>query len=130
MVHMHTRLSAGVCMRHVAYVKFANPSVSLLRTLLRSVIATKRLRCFFAGRRVAPNPGPRRYPHSLLKLCQELQINGEVERAAQKLDFYYVGARDPNAFPEGAPHKMFRHEDAIEAHAWAELILKKVIEAW
>lgn len=70
------------------------------------------------------------YTHSLLRLCQELQINGDVERAAQKLDFYYVSARYPDAFPEGAPHKMFRHEDAIEALGWAKLILKKVSDSW
>ncbi|MGQ0507566.1 MAG: HEPN domain-containing protein [Myxococcaceae bacterium] len=70
------------------------------------------------------------FTHSLLKLVQALSLNGEIERAAQKLDFYYISARYPDAFPEGAPYKMFRREDAVEALGWATQILQRVETTW
>ncbi len=70
------------------------------------------------------------FTHSLLKLAQALKLNGQIERAARKLDLYYVSARYPDALPEGAPYKIFCQDDAQEALGWATEILKKVDALW
>ncbi|MBK6847729.1 MAG: HEPN domain-containing protein [Proteobacteria bacterium] len=63
------------------------------------------------------------FTHSLYKLCGALAIEGPVERAAQRLDRYYVSARYPDALPGGAPFQVFQREDAAEALGMAETII-------
>lgn len=63
--------------------------------------------------------------HSVLLVCQDLSINGELEAAAQRLDQYYIPTRYPDAQPAGAPFRFFTKAQAGEALAMAELFIKK-----
>jgi HEPN domain-containing protein len=53
--------------------------------------------------------------HSLIKLCDSLQINGELRRGAGILDQYYLAARYPDALPGGAPCDVYVKSQADEA---------------
>jgi len=64
--------------------------------------------------------------HSVKMIAKALGINSEIEAAAAKLDLYYITSRYPDSLPEGAPHEMFTEEQAKEALALAEMIVKKV----
>ena len=53
--------------------------------------------------------------HSLVKLVEELRIDGRLRKAAGTLDQYYVSARYPDALPGAAPCETFTKEQAREA---------------
>lgn len=53
--------------------------------------------------------------HSLLRLCEELRINGELKQSAGILDQYYLSGRYPDALPAGAPFEAFSEQQAEEA---------------
>jgi HEPN domain-containing protein len=63
--------------------------------------------------------------HSILDIARALGINGEIEKAAKRLDLYYMTARYPDALPAGAPFDYFTSEQAEEAVALAGLVLKR-----
>lgn len=58
--------------------------------------------------------------HSLLSIIKALEIDGELENMAKKLDQYYISARYPDAFYDGAPYEYFTENQAREALAFAE----------
>ena len=64
--------------------------------------------------------------HSVLMVCHELEINGELEEAAQRLDQYYIPTRYPDAQPFGAPFRFFTSAQASEALEFAAQFVKKV----
>jgi HEPN domain-containing protein len=68
--------------------------------------------------------------HSIADIAKALAINGEIERAAKRLDQYYMTTRYPDALPSGAPFEYFDREQAAEALAYAENILSFVEAAW
>ncbi|MBI5508198.1 MAG: HEPN domain-containing protein [Deltaproteobacteria bacterium] len=53
--------------------------------------------------------------HSVLKLCQELRLNGRLRKAAGVLDQYYLSGRYPDALPGGAPFEAFSRDQARES---------------
>lgn len=53
--------------------------------------------------------------HSIREIAAALEINGEVEAIAKRLDLYYISARYPDAFPSGAPFEYFTEDQAREA---------------
>ena len=53
--------------------------------------------------------------HSLLKITKAMGINGEMAKMAMRLDQYYISARYPDAYIEGAPFEYFTDEQADEA---------------
>jgi len=57
--------------------------------------------------------------HSLVKIAEALGINGEIEKMGRRLDVYYISARYPDAFSEGAPFEYFDREQAEEALGYA-----------
>lgn len=61
--------------------------------------------------------------HSVLIVCRELNINGPLEEAAQRLDQYYIPTRYPDAQPAGAPFTFFTQKQAQEALDLAELFI-------
>ena len=63
--------------------------------------------------------------HSLLKLCAELDINGELAKAAGVLDQYYLSSRYPDSLPSGAPCDVFTQEQAEQALAMAKKFLEE-----
>ena len=64
--------------------------------------------------------------HSLLSIVRALEINGDLEQMAGRLDQYYVTARYPDAFVEGAPFEFFTREQAEEAIGFAEAFTARV----
>ena len=63
--------------------------------------------------------------HSVLMVCRELEINGALEEAAQRLDQYYIPTRYPDAQPFGAPFRFFTFAQASEALQLATLFVEK-----
>ncbi|TVP79758.1 MAG: HEPN domain-containing protein [Puniceicoccaceae bacterium] len=63
--------------------------------------------------------------HSVFLVCRELEINGELEEAAQRLDQYYIPTRYPDAQPAGAPFRFFTAKQAKEALEFAEKFIEK-----
>lgn len=63
--------------------------------------------------------------HSVLVVCRELEINGELEEAAQRLDQYYIPTRYPDAQPAGAPFRFFTAAQAGEALELAGRFVEK-----
>lgn len=63
--------------------------------------------------------------HSVSMVCRELEINGELEEAALRLDQYYIPTRYPDAQPAGAPFQFFSAAQSNEALALAALFIKK-----
>lgn len=63
--------------------------------------------------------------HSVLLVCRELEINGVLEEAAQRLDQYYIPTRYPDAQPAGAPFRFFTRAQAAEALALAAQFIDK-----
>lgn len=63
--------------------------------------------------------------HSVLMVCRELQINGELEEAAMRLDQYYIPTRYPDAQPSGAPFRFFSTTQSAEALALAARFIEK-----
>ncbi len=64
--------------------------------------------------------------HSVRRLAQELQINGEILDAAKELDQFYITARYPDAIYEGIPADTFTQRQAKEALEKAAMVLEKV----
>jgi len=64
--------------------------------------------------------------HSLFRIIQALQENGELEKHAKELDLYYISGRYPDAFPGGAPFEMLSKEQAERALASARFILEEL----
>jgi HEPN domain-containing protein len=58
--------------------------------------------------------------HSLVKIAAALGIDGDIERMGRRLDVFYISARYPDAFSEGAPFEFFDEEQAKEAVSFAE----------
>jgi Uncharacterized conserved protein related to C-terminal domain of eukaryotic chaperone, SACSIN len=55
--------------------------------------------------------------HSLLKLLEEIETLGislspELKSCARTLDMYYIGTRNPDAYPDGSPHEFFDENSA------------------
>jgi len=63
--------------------------------------------------------------HSILALARALSVNGEIEKAAQVLDQYYMTTRYPDALPDGYPGEFFTAEQASEAMRLATLVLSR-----
>ncbi|MBN2655607.1 MAG: HEPN domain-containing protein [Spirochaetales bacterium] len=57
--------------------------------------------------------------HSILQITKSLKINGEMEMMAKRLDQYYISARYPDAYIEGAPFEYFTEDQASEAVSFA-----------
>ena len=64
--------------------------------------------------------------HSVLVIADELEFNGPVREACQRLDQYYITTRYPDAVSTGAPCDYFTREQAEEALRFAELVLGRV----
>lgn len=63
--------------------------------------------------------------HSVRKLCEELDINGELREQCRLLDQYYITARYPDALPEGTPGESFTKSQAAQALEYAKNILSR-----
>lgn len=61
--------------------------------------------------------------HSVMEIARSLNINGEIENIAKRLDLYYISTRYPDAFPSGAPFEFYTREQAEEAIIFADTIL-------
>jgi len=66
--------------------------------------------------------------HSILKITRSLKINGEIEMMAKRLDQYYISARYPDAYIEGAPFEYFTEDQAGEAVAYANRFIQLIEE--
>ena len=64
--------------------------------------------------------------HSILKIAQALKIKGDLEKMAGRLDQYYISARYPDAYAEGAPFEFFDEDQASEALGFAEKIVEDI----
>lgn len=65
--------------------------------------------------------------HSIAIIARELNINGDIEKSARRLDLYYMASRYPDALPDPiAPVDYFTKTEAEEAIVYAELILNKI----
>ena len=64
--------------------------------------------------------------HSVVRIAKELGINGETEEMGKLLDQYYIPARYPDAFPEGAPQDFFTESQARQAIEFAGKILENI----
>ncbi len=65
--------------------------------------------------------GRRRVPgHSLIELLEELESEvpeaAVLQRAAARLDRYYISTRYPNGLPGGCPYQAYSAEDLEQAH--------------
>lgn len=63
--------------------------------------------------------------HSVAMVCRELEINGELEEAALRLDQYYIPTCYPDAQPAGAPFRYFTAAQSRGALAFAERFVEK-----
>lgn len=66
--------------------------------------------------------------HSLFQIIKSLQENGTLEQNARELDLYYISARYPDAFPDGAPFEIITNDQAIRALASAREIYRIIRE--
>ena len=66
--------------------------------------------------------------HSVVRIARELEINGDIEEMGRRLDQYYIPARYPDAFPEGAPIDYFVESQSKQALLYAEKIVQFVQE--
>jgi HEPN domain-containing protein len=64
--------------------------------------------CFFKGFDIVRT-------HSIFQIVRQLGENGELEKFARELDIYYVSARYPDAFPDGAPFEIITSDQAERA---------------
>lgn len=64
--------------------------------------------------------------HSIVRIAKELEINGEIEEMGKQLDQYYIPARYPDAFPEGAPQDFFTETQAKQAIEFANKFLVNI----
>ena len=63
--------------------------------------------------------------HSLMKIAEELEIDGDLARKAKRLDHYYISARYPDAYAEGSPFEYFDEDQAREALDFAHDFLER-----
>ena len=63
--------------------------------------------------------------HSLMRIAEALEINGELAKKAKHLDHYYISARFPDVYAEGAPFEYFDEEQAREATEFARDFLER-----
>ncbi|TGL58667.1 HEPN domain-containing protein [Leptospira ognonensis] len=84
-------------------------------------VAEKALKafCFFKGFDIVKT-------HSVRKIAQELEINGEIEAIAKELDLFYIPTRYPDSLPEGAPFESFTQAQAKHAMDQSMIILNFV----
>ena len=68
--------------------------------------------------------------HSIAEIARLLDMNGAIDKAARRLDQYYMTTRYPDALSSGAPFEFFDDEQAAEALDLAGLILTAVRERW
>jgi len=65
--------------------------------------------------------------HNLIALIEEvskfIQVPNEIKTACRILNRYYIPTRYPNAFPSGAPVRMFNEDDANEALQHSEKVI-------
>ena len=66
--------------------------------------------------------------HSIYEIIKALEINGELEDIAKRLDQYYISTRYPDAFPSGAPYEFFTEQQAKEALGFAKEFEKRISE--
>ncbi len=66
--------------------------------------------------------------HSILQITKALDIDGEIKQMAKRLDQYYISARYPDAFIEGAPFEYFTEAQAEEALDFARKFILLVEE--
>jgi HEPN domain-containing protein len=65
--------------------------------------------------------------HSIVLIAKDLKVNGEIERAGQVLDMYYMSSRYPDALPDQiSPSDYFSKNQAEDAILNAQIILNKV----
>ncbi len=62
--------------------------------------------------------------HSVASIARELKINDTMEKAAKRLDQYYISTRYPDAMPQGAPFEYFTEEQAREALSMAQMFVE------
>jgi len=68
--------------------------------------------------------------HSIVAIAKATNINGEIQKAGQKLDLYYMSSRYPDAVPDmGIPSDYFNEDQSKEALDLAEIILTKIEQA-
>lgn len=65
--------------------------------------------------------------HSIKKIATSIGFNGEIEEAARVLDLFYISARYPDAFAEGAPFEFYSLGEAKLALSKAKIIIDKAI---
>lgn len=65
--------------------------------------------------------------HSIARIAEELQVEGEIHEMASALDLYYISARYPDALPGGvAPFEHFTKQMAETALVHAQRIIDRV----
>lgn len=53
--------------------------------------------------------------HSIIKIAEALNINGEILEAGRLLDQYYISTRYPDALPSGSPYEFYSESQASVA---------------
>lgn len=66
--------------------------------------------------------------HSAFEIALDLGVNGELQRACQVLDQYYIATRYPDAMPSGNPSLYYSREQANDAMQKAERVLHRAEE--
>lgn len=64
------------------------------------------------------------WTHSVVRLCERLDLDGRLREAGGRLDQYYVSGRYPDALPSGAPFEVFTRKQAEEALRLAASVLR------
>jgi HEPN domain-containing protein len=84
--------------------------------------AEKALKAIYQSR------GGEAWGHSLVSLvrglAEKLELPADLLQHARDLDRYYIAARYPNGWAEGAPKDMYSERDAAHAIACAQAILR------
>ena len=57
------------------------------------------------------------YGHSLVELCENLDLSGDLRKELAVLDQYYIPTRYPNGLPGGTPYEVYTAEQAAAAVA-------------
>ncbi|MBF0206284.1 MAG: HEPN domain-containing protein [Oligoflexia bacterium] len=65
--------------------------------------------------------------HSLWKIAQKININGDIAEYSKVLDQYYITGRYPDALPDCAPYELFTKKQAEDAIQMSEKILERVM---
>jgi len=86
-------------------------------------VAEKALKGIAYGRGYAAVRG-----HSAFEIVSDLGVDGDLRRAAQVLDQYYIATRYPDAMPSGNPSLYYSEEQARDALEKANAFLRKAEE--